>query len=98
MLKLSFVILVESDKSEALCALACGKSQRISACSFRNFPSLAAVGQKVPYAFLFPAPLCQTLRLFCAAASFFFFLPSSPQQLQSKVSLVHEGFSLMLLS
>lgn len=74
-----FVILGESDKSEALCALASGKGQRISARSFWNFPGLAAVGQNVPYTFLFPAPFCQTLRLFlCCCFLFLFFAFLSP--------------------
>lgn len=93
-----FVVLAESNKSEVLCALASAKGQRISACSFWNFPSLAALGQNVPYAFPIPCTFVSDSKAISVLLLSFLFLPSSPQQLQSKVGLVHVGFSLMLLN
>ena len=104
MLKLSFficqVIIIQSDKSEALYALASGKGQSVSACSLPHpleFSQPGSCGAEGSPLLSFFLHLCVRLSLvlFSAVASF---PPARPQQLQSKVGLVRVGFSLLLLA
>lgn len=97
------VIIIQSDTSEALYALASGKGQSVFACSLPHpleFSQPGSCGAESSLLLFFFLHSC--VRLWCCSLMLLLLpplpMPPCPQKLQSKVGLVHVGFTLLLLT